>query len=116
MIRTGRMTVWPHEKRYMAPEPGLNRDGAEYLAKAGVMLVGADNIALEQYPSAEPGNWDSVHTYLLAEAGVPIVEVVDLEALAAERLYTFAFLGACLKLRGATGSPMRPMAMPLRAS
>jgi kynurenine formamidase len=116
MIRTGRMTVWPDAQRYLAPEPGLNREGAEYLAKCGAMLIGADNIALEQYPSAEEGNWDSVHTYLLAEAGIPIVEVVDLEALAADRLYTFAFLGACLKLRGATGSPMRPMALPLRSS
>lgn len=116
MIRTGRMTVWPDSARYLAPEPGLNREGAEFLAKSGAILVGADNIALEHYPSAEPGNWDSVHTYLLAEAGVPIVEVVDLEALSAEHMYTFAFVGACLKLRGATGSPMRPMAMPLRAS
>lgn len=116
MIRTGRMTVWPDAARYLAPEPGLNRQGAEYLAKAGAIMVGADNIALEHYPSAEAGNWDSVHTYLLAEAGVPIVEVVDLEALAADRLYTFAFVGACLKLRGATGSPMRPLAMPLVGS
>lgn len=55
----------------------------------------------------------SIHTYLLAEAGVPIMEMAYLEELAEERLYEFAFFGACIKLRGATGSPMRPVVMPL---
>jgi len=77
-------------------------------------MIGADNVGLESYPSTEEGNWESVHTYLLAEAGVPIIEVVNLEELAADHTYTFAFIGACLRLRGATGSPIRPMAIPFR--
>ena len=28
--------------------------------------------------------------------------------------YEFAFIGACMKIRGATAGPMRPLAMPLR--
>jgi kynurenine formamidase len=56
----------------------------------------------------------AVHTYLLAEAGVPIIEVLDLEQLSRERLYEFAFIGACMKIRGATGGPMRPLALPLK--
>lgn len=114
MVRTGRMRVWPDFERYCAPEPGLTREGAEFLAKSGAMMIGADNLALEQMPSADPGNWQVVHSYLLAEAGVPIIEVVDLEQLAAAREFEFAFFGACLKLKGATGSPMRPMAMSVR--
>ncbi len=55
-----------------------------------------------------------VHTYLLAEAGIPMMEIVDLEELAGEKVHEYAFLGACIKLRGATGAPMRPIAMPLR--
>ena len=50
----------------------------------------------------------------LDDAGVPLIEIVNLEELSAAKLYEFAFFGACLKLRGATGSPMRPVAMPLR--
>jgi kynurenine formamidase len=114
MVRTGRMRAWPDPATYIDDAPGLNRAGAEYLAKGGAITVGGDNLALEQGPSADPENWMVVHTYLLAEAGVPIMEVVDLEALAAEKVYEFCFFGACLKLRGATGSPMRPVAMPLR--
>ena len=76
-------------------------------------MVGADNIALEHLPSDDAENWLPVHTYLLAEAGVPIMEVVDLEALAGEEIHEFCYIGAALKLRGATAGPIRPMALPL---
>lgn len=114
MIRTGRMQAWPNQDAFALDAPGLNRAGAELLAKAGAITIGADTLALEHTPSADPENWMVVHSYLLAEAGIPIVEVVNLEEIAAEKLWEFAFLGACIRLRGATGAPMRPVAMPLR--
>lgn len=114
MVRTGQMTLWPHEE-FIKNESGINREGAEFLAKSGAALVGADNLSLEQIPSSEEGNWLPVHTFLMAEAGVTIMEVVDLEGLAREELYEFAFIGAGIKLRGATAAPMRPLAMPLLA-
>jgi kynurenine formamidase len=115
MIRSGRMTVWPDHDRFIPNTPGLNREGALFLAEHGAVTIGADNLTLEQLPSADPENWMVVHTFLLAEAGIPIMEVVQLEELAAEKVYEFAFFGACIKFRGATGAPMRPVAMPLRA-
>jgi kynurenine formamidase len=113
MIRTGRGSRWPDAVAYLQREPGLNREGAEFLARSGAVVVGADNIALEQLPSADAANWMPVHTYLLAEAGVPIMEVVDLEELAEQECFEFLFIGACLKIRGATAGPMRPLALPL---
>jgi kynurenine formamidase len=114
LIRTGRMRAWPDADAFILDEPGLDRPGAEHLAKAGAVMIGADNIALEVRPSGDPENFHVVHSYLLAEAGVPILEIVDLEELSRDRVYEFAFVGACLKIRGATGSPMRPIALPLR--
>lgn len=114
LVRTGRMSYWPDAARFLPREPGLNRAGAALLAEAGAAMVGADNIAVEQLPADDPENWMSVHTYLLAEAGIPMLEVVDLEALAEEAVYEFVFVGACLKLRGATAGPMRPLALHLR--
>jgi kynurenine formamidase len=113
LVRTGRMRHWPDPARFIPDEPGLNREGAEFLARSGAMMVGSDNIGLEQIPSADPENWQVVHTYLLAEAGVPIMEILDLEELAAEKVHEFAFIGACMKIRGATGAPIRPIALPL---
>lgn len=115
LVRTGRGSTWPDADAYLPREPGINRAGAQWLAQRGVAMVGADNIALEHLPSADLENWLPVHTYLLAEAGVPILEVVHLEELAEESLYEFCFIGACLKLRGATAGPVRPLAFPLVA-
>lgn len=114
LIRTGRMRHWPVVDAYIDDAPGLNRAGAEYLAKAGASVIGADTLQLEQVPGVDADNYHPVHTYLLGEAGVPIMEVVDCESLASEGLHEFAFIGACMKVRGATGAPMRPLAMPLR--
>jgi kynurenine formamidase len=115
LIRTGRMRAWPDQDAFSTNSPGLDRAGAEFLAKAGAITIGADTLALEQAPSGDPENWMVVHSYLLAEAGIPILEIADLEAIAGEKLHEFAFFGACIRLRGATGAPMRPIALPLRS-
>jgi kynurenine formamidase len=112
LIRTGQMKLWP-DMSFVRNTPGLDREGAEFLAKAGAIMIGADNLTLEQTPSAHALNFFPVHTYLLAEAGVPILEMAWLDEIAGEKLHEFVFFGACIKLRGATGAPMRPVAMPL---
>ena len=114
LIRTGRMRAWPDAERFVPDEPGLDLDGARMLAEQGAVLIGADNVGLERHPSPDPDNWQPVHGFLLAEAGIPIMEIVDLEELGAAGVHEFAFIGACLKIRGATGSPIRPLALPLR--
>ena len=113
MVRTGRMSTWPDAEKFMAPSPGINVEGAKFLAESGAIIVGADNLVLEHMPSVVEDNWVPVHTYLLVEAGVPIMEVVDTEELSQESLYEFAFVGAAMPLRGATAAPMRPIALPL---
>ena len=51
------------------------------------------------------------HVHLLAKKGIYIIENLDLEALARDRRYEFAFVGIPLKFKGATGSPIRPLAL-----
>jgi kynurenine formamidase len=114
MIRTGRMAYWPEPDRYALDEPGINREGAEFLTKAGAIVLGADNLALEHYPGQDADNWEVVHTYLLAEAGVPIMEVVNLQQLSAEEVYEFALFAPIMPIRGGTGAPAMPIAFPLR--
>ncbi len=114
LIRTGRMQQFADAEAFIKDPPGLSMDGARYLAERGAMVIGADNLSLETFPSEVERNWVPVHTYLLAEMGIPIVELVNLEELSAARLYEFAFIGASLKLRGASGAPFRPIAFPVR--
>jgi kynurenine formamidase len=114
LVRTGRMNRWPDVSGYLAPAPGLNVEGAAFLAEAGAIVIGADNVALEMIPPETTDHWSPVHTYLLAECGVAILELAWLEELAAAKVYEFAFVAACMRIRGATGAPIRPLAMPFR--
>jgi len=115
LIRTGRMTVWPDRARYEANSPGLTLEAARWLAEdKRVMVVGSDALAPEQLPSAHKDNWLPMHTYLLAQRGIPIIEVLDLESLSRDRVYEVAFIAASLRLRGASAAPFRPIAFALR--
>jgi len=117
LIRTGRMQVFYDKdaNKYLLNSPGITLEAAKWLIDdQQAMAVGADNIGLEAIPPLTPDNWVPVHTYLEAERGVTIIEVLDLEALARDKVYAFVFIGAPLKLRGATGAPMRPLAIPIR--
>ena len=114
LIRTGRMQDYDNAGQYMDNPPGLGLEAARYLVEeAGAMIVGADNLSLEAFPSEVPGNYVPLHTYLLAQHGVPILELVNLEGLARDAVYEFAFIGGSLKLRGADAAPMRPVALPV---
>ena len=110
------MRVWPDDQGYVMQQPGLSLSAARWLAEEQeVLAIGGDNLSLEHFPVADGSpTWVPVHTYLLAQAGVPIIEVVDLEELARERVFEFAFIAASLKFRGASAAPFRPIALPLR--
>lgn len=80
----------------------------------GAMVVGADNLSFEAFPSEIKTDYVPLHTYLLAEQGTPIMELVYLEELSRDKVYEFAFIGGSLKLRGADAAPIRPIAIPVR--
>ncbi|WP_164986012.1 hypothetical protein [Bosea sp. Tri-44] len=55
-----------------------------------------------------------MHTYLLANKGIPIIEMPVLDARAKDRVYSFAFVGGSLKFREASAAPIRPVAFAFR--
>jgi kynurenine formamidase len=109
-IRTGRMTVWEDPQRFLANGPGINVKAAQWLVEGhGAMIVGADQATVEYQPSTDvPGHYLPVHLYLIAEMGVPMLEIMWLEELARDRVYEFAFFGAPLRLRGIAAPSPRP--------
>ena len=117
LIRTGRMQDYEDASSYMANPPGMGMAAARFLVEeGGAMIVGADNLSFEAFPSVVENNYVPVHSYLLAEQGVPIMELVYLEALSRDRVYEFAFIGGSLKLRGSDAAPLRPIALAVRDS
>lgn len=115
LIRTGQARHYENAQEYLHNYPGINLDAVRWLVEEQkIMLLGADNLSLEAFPPEREDNWVPVHTYLLAEKGVMFIEQMQLENLAADDVYEFAFIAASLKLRGASGSPMRPIAIPVK--
>ena len=110
------MTRWPVFDDYIPDNPGLGLAGARFLCEdIGAMCIGTDAVSLDVAPHEEPDTFVPVHCYMFATAGAQIIEVLDLEELAAERVYEVALLAFPLKLRGATGSPVRPVAVAFRS-
>ncbi len=115
LIRTGRMQIYEDAEAYMANNPGIGLDAARFLVEeSGAMVIGVDNLTLEAFPSELEDDYIPVHTYLLAQQGAPILELVYLEDLSNDAVYEFAFIGGSLKLRAADGAPIRPIAISLR--
>ena len=112
LIRTGNAIYWNDPERFLAG-PGMASDASEWLAAKGVLAVGADNMAWDviglrdaRFGCQLPG-----HLILLARYGIYIIENMQLEDLAAAGHSRFTFICLPLKFMGATGSPVRPIAV-----
>lgn len=92
---------------YRDAQTGLNLEAAQFLVEQGMTLVGADNMAVEAMPPMD----HSVHRFLLVNSGITHVENLNLDELAAARIYEFLLIIAPLKLTGATGSWVNPLAI-----
>ncbi len=117
LVRTGNARYWNAPDRYLAG-PGVAASASYWLAEKNVFAVGADNMAWDvpglrdpELRCLNPG-----HLILLARYGIYIIENLALDELAAAGAYRFDFVCTPLKFVGATGSPVRPVAMVLGGS
>jgi kynurenine formamidase len=112
LVRTGYAVLWHDEAKYL-DAAGIARSGTLWAAEKQVVAVGADNMAWDVPDERDPETGATLfaHLYLLTQKGIYILENLNLEELARDRHWVFAFIAAPLKLRGATGSPLRPLAL-----
>jgi kynurenine formamidase len=94
-------------KKFIATQPGLGKEGAKYLADAGVVAIGADTAALEVIPFEVKDELFAVHQILLAKNGVHILENINTAALAAE----FLFVLGQPRFQGAVQMVVNPIAI-----
>lgn len=99
---------------WMSTEPGLGIDCARWLHDRGVAAVGSDNWAIEVIPS-ETGETLPLHCVLIRDMGMPLAEILDLDALAADcaddGVWSFLFVAPPLHISNAVGSPVTPIAI-----
>jgi kynurenine formamidase len=113
LVRTGYGALWSKPDEYLRAA-GVSAAGSRWLVDKQVQAVGADNMAFDVMgasPDPELNVTLPGHILLLVRAGIPIIENLNLEELAAANVYEFAFVCLPLKMRGATGSPVRPIAI-----
>ncbi len=112
LVRTGAGRHWDDEDRYLRAA-GVGKDGTIWAGELGLYAVGADNVTWDvvglEDPETRMTNYSHVH--LIAQRGVHIVKNLYLEPLAADGHSSFLFVCLPLKVRGATGSPVRPIAI-----
>src|SRR5829696_4881098 len=112
LVRTGNARYWEDAERYLAG-PGMAASASYWFAERGVLAVGADNMAWDVPGDRDPelGCTNPGHLILLARYGIYIIENLLLEDLASSGHHRFDFICTPLKLAGATGSPVRPLAI-----
>lgn len=115
LIRTGYLAFWPDGDKMAAHKTaGPDLSAAEWLLERGVVATGTDTETYEVQPAPDrgtPANPQPVHTKLLIENGIYLLESVYLEEIARDRVYEFLFVALPVKIRGATGSMVDPLAM-----
>ena len=112
LIHTGWGVLWDTDgERFMAGNPGIGVAAGQWLVEQDPMLLGADNQPIEVSPTPDPEVSLPIHQMMLVVNGIYLVERMRLAELAAAGVHEFAFVVQPLKLEGATGSTVAPVAI-----
>lgn len=109
LVRTGYSRYFredPH--KYLHDFAGVTVDGAKWLIGNKIALAGSDNLAY-----AVPMPFE-VHLMYLVDNGIYMMKSLYLEDLARDKQYVSTLIVTPLKILGATGSLVRPIALASR--
>lgn len=109
LLYTGWSRARDDPRRYFRDSMGLSEDGAVWLRAHGTLTVGVDA------PSVDPGGSAEVPAHMnffRPRPGEPYIWVIE-SLIRVEEIprHRFHFVGAPLPLKGASGSPIRALAL-----
>jgi kynurenine formamidase len=103
------------KREFWKGAPGLGRTTVEWLHAREIAAIAMDTPAVEVQPPEGAEQGLPLHGLLLRDLGLTLGELFDLEALAsdcaADGVYEFLFVGQPLRIPGAVGSPINPLAI-----
>src|SRR5215831_4329272 len=132
LVRTGWRKTWdepgPDGKvdvghaKWHQPQPGVSVDSFAFFNEMEIVAIGSDNAAVEWgFPLPPvPGNRmkafggferPPLHPEFLWDRGAYIMEILNLDVLAADQAYEFLFVLGPLLLKGGIGVPVNPIAI-----
>ncbi len=116
LVRTGR---WQRDRQRGPSDlrdgaAGLHASVAKWLKQRDVAVVGSDG-GNDVIPYSVDGVSFPFHVLAVAGLGMPLLDSLDLDALASEALrldrWEFLFTCAPLRVQGGTGAPINPLAV-----
>lgn len=112
LLRTGHARLWIEDNEtYNSGEPGIGLEAAKWLIKQDIAAMAGDNWGIEVHPPPNPDRPIEVHQWMITKHGIYFIENLNLEKLAEDKVYEFAFIFSPLRMKGATGSPGNPIAV-----
>jgi kynurenine formamidase len=127
LIHTGWGEQWkdPGGDRtpYYAQGPGLSYDAAQFLGRSRVVAIGLDVPFIDPVaegflqgkagpaPGTPAGLPFAVHHHMLTQMGIHHMETVRTQDLAADKVWTSCAMVLPLRVQGASGSAIRPVAI-----
>ncbi|MDE0757157.1 MAG: cyclase family protein [Pseudomonadales bacterium] len=116
LIRTGRWKAVEAlgQWHFVEKAAGLHASVAAFLKERDVAVIGCDGVS-DVMPSGVENRFNPVHELVLIGLGMPLLDNLDLRAVsklsADTGRATFMLVASPLKVNGATGSPLNPIAV-----
>ena len=104
LFNFGWWRLWSDAERVTSNWPGIGKEVAEWVLERAPSMVGSD-------AATDEGTSLAVHHDLMLLHGILNLEFMTFESLLADDVYEFLFIFTPLRLKGATGSPGRPLAI-----
>ncbi len=106
LVRTGYSRfLTTDSQKYLHDFAGMTADGARLLASKKISVACSDNLAFGVPKPFE------LHQVFLVDNGIYMVKSMNLEELAKDRVYVSTLIITPLKIKGSTGSLVRPIAI-----
>lgn len=111
LVHTGWGKNWSDPQKALSGEPGIGKACAQWAVDKNIVCWGLDQFATDPIPFEFPGEALPMHIAMLTKAGIRLMENVNMTEIVDDRVYEFAIIAAPLKIKGATGSPVRLLAL-----
>ena len=111
LVHTGWGKNWTDPAKALSGEPGIGKACAQWAVDHNIICWGLDQFGTDPIPFEFPGEALPMHIAMLTKAGIRLMENVRMDEIVADKVYEFLIIAAPLKVKGATGSPVRLLAL-----
>ena len=111
LFRYGWAQLWDDAATYGGAQPGIGFEVSDWLIEKQITVTGSDTTVTEVSPNPDAALAIPIHQELMMKNGIFNIENMTFEELAADSVYDFLFIANPIRFKGATGSPLRPLAI-----